>query len=154
LRRMRHAAIYIVSFYSNSENPSHWRRSSIESMPSFSRMMCSRTLKVLSARFRKAPTARVERRHDPANMLSRICLSWRSLRDRGSDSIEWWDSRLSWDRHKIVVWVWLPEEQQLAYEIRSYDWPREAHQLHHSSRDLEMADVCRSRSEMKRNWGC
>ena len=53
-----------------------------------------RTFELLIAPFRTAPTARVERRHDLANILSTVCLSWRSIRNKGSYSIEWWSSRL------------------------------------------------------------
>lgn len=46
------------------------------------------------APFRTAPTARVERRHDLANMLSTVCLSWRSIRRGDGGSIGGWDGDL------------------------------------------------------------
>lgn len=66
----------------------------IMSIPSNSKWWCDRTLDVLTAPFRTVPTARVERRHDLANILSTVCLSWSSIRNKGSYSIECWSSRL------------------------------------------------------------
>lgn len=55
--------------------------------------LCRRTLVVLTAPFRTTPTARAVGRHDLANMLSTIGLSWRVIDNRGTTPIEWWGSR-------------------------------------------------------------